>query len=111
MSRSCSSFERRTLTRWLLVAVLFASCAAFGCGRIDADSAKREFEAAHPSREVVEVFVGEGDGDAAYVHIRYREPGEPHVREAVWGYLRDPRAEGWRVFHKDEPKPGAPSEP
>ena len=32
---------------------------------------------------------GEGDSEHVYYHIRFREPPDTTVREAVWGYPAD----------------------
>lgn len=52
-------------------------------------TAKQDFERTHPSAVLVEYGVGEGDGAAAYVHLKYRQPGSDEVREEVWQYIKN----------------------
>ena len=63
------------------------------------DYVRAEFLRENPSFQVESVGVGEGDGSAAYFHIRYRKPGEETLREDVWQYL-NPDGK-WRLNHKE----------
>ena len=83
---------------------LGASLLAFAmisCSRAPSDAAVRaDFVREHPDYRVESVGVGEGDGSAAYFHIRYRTPGDNTLREDVWQYL-DTGEKQWRLNHKE----------
>jgi hypothetical protein len=82
------------------VALMFGQAFA-SCSRAPSDAQVRaEFIQEHPSFQVDSVAVGEGDGSAAYFHIRYRLPGDATVHEDVWQYL-DTGDKRWRVNHKE----------
>ena len=71
------------------------------CSRAPSDAVVRaDFVREHPDYRVESVGVGEGDGSAAYFHIRYRTPGDNTVREDVWQYL-DTGEKQWRLNHKE----------
>jgi hypothetical protein len=58
------------------------------------------FHQENPSYSILSVYPGEGDGGAAYFHIKYRKPSDTDTHEAVWQYLKN--AEGkWHVNHKE----------
>jgi hypothetical protein len=70
-----------------------------GCG-VPKDSAVRaDFIREHPDYTVLFVGVGEGDGSAAYFHIRYKRPGDPTEHEDVWQSLNTDKGP-WIVNHK-----------
>jgi len=79
----------------LLFAVTFLS----GCGVPQDTTVRADFLREHPAYTVLSVFVGEGDGAAAYFHIRYKRPRDPVVHETVWQYL-DTGDSPWKLNHK-----------
>ena len=95
---------RQTLQRIAAATLLLLSCAA--CSRAPSDEQVRaDFLREHPTFRVEFVGVGEGDGGAAYFHIRYRKPNDPILYEDVWQYL-DTGGDAWRLNHKQTlPKP------
>lgn len=58
-----------------------------GCGVPSKSSVKAEFLKANAACEVLSVSVGDGDGAAAYFHIKYRRPNDAEIYEDVWQYL------------------------
>jgi hypothetical protein len=84
---------RTAVAIWVLGAV--------ACGRLDAERVREDFLNAHPTYIVEDIGVGEGDASAAYVHIRFRRPGDPVLREDVWQYLRDARTGQWQLLRKE----------
>lgn len=57
-----------------------------GCSGPNEEQVKKEFQRDNPSVEVTDVYVSEGDAQAAYFTIKYRMPDETaHV--ACWSYL------------------------
>jgi hypothetical protein len=79
-----------------LILVAFASCS-----RVPSDEQVRsDFLREHPTFDVQFVGVGEGDGSAAYFHIRYRKPDDANLYEDVWQYL-DTGDGRWRINHKE----------
>jgi hypothetical protein len=86
---------------WRVALAVVMGLAFASCSRAPTDAQVRaEFSQEHPSFHVESVGVGEGDGSAAYFHIRYRVPGDSAVREDVWQYL-DTGDKRWRVNHKE----------
>lgn len=79
--------------------ILAIALAAWGCASPET-AARRDFQKKHPSYVIDDVFVGEGDGAVAYVHIRYREPGQVWASEAVWQYVRDNITGSWNCALK-----------
>ena len=51
------------------------------------EQVKAEFLHEYPSYQVQEVYIGEGDGDSAYFHVKYKKPQDAQVYEAAWLYL------------------------
>ena len=81
-------------------AALFA-LAVTSWSRAPSDTAVRaDFFREHPEVTVESVGVGEGDGSAAYFHIRYKRPGDDTVYEDVWQYL-DAGGEQWKLNHRE----------
>ena len=84
--------------------VLFVVLCLVGCGVPKEATVKADFLKAHPTYEVTSVVVGEGDGAAAYFHIKYRKPKDQQIYEDVWQYLD--RGDGkWQLNHKETPAP------
>lgn len=75
-----------------------------GCGVPSRSSVKADFTKANPSWEVVSVGVGEGDGGAAYFHIKYRKPNDTVVYEDVWQYL-DRGGSRWQLGNTEAVSP------
>ncbi len=70
-----------------------------GCGGPRNSNVKADFLREYPTYNVTSVGVGEGDGAAAYFHIRYKRPGDPTQHETVWQYL-DTGDGPWKLNHK-----------
>jgi hypothetical protein len=80
----------------VLVVFTFTSCS-----RAPSDEAVgADFLRENPGVTVESVGVGEGDGSAAYFHIRYKKPGDDTLYEDVWQYL-DTGEKQWRLNHKE----------
>lgn len=47
-----------------------------------------DFKLANPTCEPLSAIVGEGHGDAAYYHIKYKKPNDGKIYEQIWLYLR-----------------------
>jgi len=75
-----------------------------GCSMPPANNIIRaEFLDDFPSYTVLDVFVGEGDGSAAYYHIHYQRPGDPAKHETVRQYLRQDDG-SWKFTHESPVK-------
>jgi hypothetical protein len=75
-----------------------------GCSMPPPNSSIRaEFLADFPTYTVIEVFVGEGDGAAAYYHIHYQRPGDPVKHETVRQYLKQNDG-SWKFNHESPVK-------
>jgi hypothetical protein len=74
------------MKKFLLVIVLLAFCLA--CGFPTQQQVMKDFKSANPAFEPRSAMVGEGHGDAAYYHIRYKKPNDDKTYEQVWLYLR-----------------------
>jgi hypothetical protein len=86
----------------LLISVFVAL--ALGCTRPPSNAqVKTDFLREHPTWIVIFVGVGEGDGAAAYFHIKYRRPDDSQVHEEVWQYLNT--AGSWQLSHKEQIAP------
>ena len=86
---------------WRVALALMLGLAFTSCSHAPSDAEVRaEFMREHPSFQVESVDVGEGDGSAAYFHIRYRMPGDAAIQEDVWQYL-DTGEKRWRINHKE----------
>jgi hypothetical protein len=60
-----------------------------------------EFLREYSSYQVREVYVGEGDGDSAYFHIKYQKPQDPQVYEVQWLYLETEPGKWTRQWRSD----------
>ena len=67
---------------------------------------RAEFRRDHPSAEVLELYIGEGDSEHALYTIRYRENGVSY--RACWLY-RDFPDSGWHVMNKGSTPEPAPA--
>lgn len=47
---------------------------------------KTDFAAKYPDYQFIDCGVGEGDLVAAYVHVRFKKPGDDKIQEEVWQY-------------------------
>jgi len=47
---------------------------------------KTDFTDKHPNYQFIDCVVGEGDMIVAYVHVRFKEPGDDKIKEEVWQY-------------------------
>ena len=91
-----SIFERAKL---ILAGVLLAGL--MSCSHAPSDNEVRaEFLREHPTYTVEFVGVGEGDGSAAYFHIRYKKPSDDRVYEEVWQHLNT-GDKLWKLNHKE----------
>jgi hypothetical protein len=79
-----------------LIVCVSASCS----GPPSDDVVRADFLREHPDVTVEFVGVGEGDGSAAYFHIRYKKSGDDTVYEDVWQYL-DAGEKQWKLNHKE----------
>jgi hypothetical protein len=89
--------------RHILTLALFCLLAA--CGRQDViNKAKADFQARNPQWKIVKAYLGEGDADHAYVHVRYVHtpatafPPRPLLLEMEMGYRRT--GDEWVLFHE-----------
>jgi hypothetical protein len=58
------------------------------CGFPSEEQVKKDFKSANRTFEPISAIVGEGHGDAAYYHIRYKKPDDDKTYEQIWLYLR-----------------------
>jgi hypothetical protein len=69
---------------------------------------REDFLRVYPGAEIVDVRVGDGDANHAYVHIEYRLPSDTALREQVWLDQRRSR-DRWQLIGPDSsagtPKP------
>ena len=72
--------------KYLLLAALLLSSAS--CGFPSDSQVIDEFKGQNPTYQALSATVGEGHGDAAYYHIKYKKPGDDRIYEQVWLYLR-----------------------
>ena len=86
----------KTVAPCALVMCLLASA----CGVPGNDEVRRDFLSGHATYAVVSVGVGEGDGAAAYFHVKYRKPSEDTVYEDVWQYMDEGKG-SWKPTHKE----------
>lgn len=89
--------------RYLLMLALL--CLFTACGRQEViDKAKADFVARHPQWKIVKAYLGDGDADHAYVHVRYVHtpaaafPPQASVLEMTMGYRRT--SNEWVLFHE-----------
>jgi hypothetical protein len=70
--------------------LIFCALSVFllACGFPSEEQVKNDFRAEYPTYELLSAIVGEGDGDAAYYHIRYKKPNDDQTYEQIWLYLR-----------------------
>lgn len=80
-------------------AVLLAAALLSGCGGPTDNTVRADFLRRHPTYAIVSVGVGEGDGAAAYYHIRYKRPKDSAEYEAIWQYLDTGNGE-WKLNHQ-----------
>jgi hypothetical protein len=76
----------RRLVICFSVALFLAT--VLSCGFPSEQQVKDDFREANPTYQPVSAIVGEGHGDAAYYHIRYRKPEDDYTYEQIWLYLR-----------------------
>ncbi len=76
----------RRLVTCFFAALLLTT--VLSCGFPSEQQAKDDFKAANPTYQPISAIVGEGHGDAAYYHIRYRKPDDTRIFEQIWLYLR-----------------------
>lgn len=74
---------------------------AISCGFPSENQVKQEFRDANPTLSPLSAIVGEGHGDAAYYHIRYKKQGDNRIYEQVWLYLRQ-NDNTFKVTHKEK---------
>jgi hypothetical protein len=74
---------------------------ALSCGTPKDERVRSEFVARYPGYSVNSIGVGEGDGDNAYFHIRYRKPGDNRTFEQVWLY-QDLGGKEWVCSNRSE---------
>lgn len=97
--------RRRRGTILVCAALAAAPILYIELDRFDEKVARDEFLLEHPGERVLELFVGEGDGSCAYVHIRHCRPGELQ-REDVWQYLRDASGRWSLAYRETLPESG-----
>jgi hypothetical protein len=81
-------------------AALFVCITTSCSGPPSNDLVRADFLREHPDVIVESVRVGEGDGSAAYFHIRYKRPGDDTVYEEVWQYSKAGEKQ-WRLNYKE----------
>jgi hypothetical protein len=87
------------MKKCLLFIILTVFC--FSCGFPSEQKVKDEFKSANPTFEPISAVVGEGHGDAAYYHIRYKKPSDDKTYEQVYLYLRQADGE-IKLYSKEE---------
>lgn len=70
-----------------IIAVAFFVSLLFACGFPSEEQVKNDFRKKYPNYTPLSAIVGEGDGSAAYYHIRYKKPNDEKIYEQVWLYL------------------------
>lgn len=50
------------------------------------ETVKADFAEKRPGYEFIDCGVGEGDIVVAYVHVKYKIPGDDKIQEEVWQY-------------------------
>jgi hypothetical protein len=50
------------------------------------ETVKTDFADKYPTYEFIDCGVGEGDLVVAYVHVRFKRPGDDKIQEEVWQY-------------------------
>ncbi len=90
-----------TRRRLLIVMLLLCVFLFLGACTVDLGEVRDTFAREHPNYSLEDAFVGDGDGDTAYVHIRYRKPGDPKGYEEAWMYRRQGRR--WNRIRKLAP--------
>jgi hypothetical protein len=89
----------------VLVALILALLFGAACSGPREEDVRADLLGAYPGARVESMDVGEGDGDHAYYHLRFRAAAsDTALREAVWLYARH-RDGSWRSAHRDPPRP------
>jgi hypothetical protein len=73
----------------LHVMIVGFSVLIFSCSLLSlpgSEVVKENFLKENPQSIVLSVFVGEGDSEHAYYHIRYKEAKGESIKEVVWLY-------------------------
>ncbi len=83
----------------VLIILFLVLC--LSCGFPSESQVKKDFKSANPTFEPISAIVGEGHGDAAYYHIKYRKPNENKTYEQVWLYLRQDDG-SIKITHKEK---------
>jgi hypothetical protein len=86
----------RAICAIALLLIATTSCS----GPSSDDVVRADFLRENPTFTVESVGVGEGDGSAAYFHVRYKKPSDNTVYEDVWQYL-DIGKKQWSLNHKE----------
>ena len=69
------------------------------CGAPNNTEVADAFKKAHPIFTIINIGVGEGDGSAAYFHIKYTKPADTQIHEDAWHYIK--AGDGsWTLKHK-----------
>lgn len=80
---------------WRVTVLVMVLLICGACRKFDPDLARTDFTKQHPAHKVLKISVGEGDGAAVYVHIRYVPEKGTGEREVVWQYMWE--SERWRL--------------
>ena len=59
-----------------------------------------EFEKENPGFSVIDAYVGEGDADNAYVHVKYEDPGKKKINEAIYLHQKTKDKETLKIVSK-----------
>lgn len=90
------------MPRFLILALV---CLFSACGRQDVlKQAKADFKSRNPQWEIVSAYLGEGDAEHSYVHIRFAHTPaavfsqQPSIFEMQLGYRKT--SDRWELFHE-----------
>lgn len=68
-----------------------------GCSRgPTAEAVREQFLKRNPVALVIDVYVNEGDGGAAYFHLKYKAKNGHEEKEQVWQYIEQLDGE-WKL--------------
>jgi hypothetical protein len=77
----------RHFMRATLLSLLFLL--TISCGIPRESDVKIAFQQEHPSYNILDVHVDEGDMFSVYFHIVYRKPQEEKIHGEIWLYMKD----------------------
>lgn len=66
-----------------IIALFLVIFLFLACGFPSEEEVKNDFRKEYPNYSPISAIVGEGDGSAAYYHIRYKKPNDEKIYEQV----------------------------